>query len=331
MTLVSCTVPCNLCGSEAAERVGTTDRDGQPLRTVLCQTCGLVWTDPRPDSQQTRKFYSEEYRLQYKSTYVPKRKHVYRETLRAIARYQAVAKILRPGMKLLDVGSGGGFFPYVARQRGVDAQGIEPNQGFAEYAGETFDVPTTNGFFQDVDLADESFDFVTLNHVLEHVEDPCTTLGQLACWLKTDGYLVVEVPNIEATYHAPQNRYHVGHLYNFNAANLERLGEKAGLVVYESRLVTAAKHLHITFQKPAVRVVASDDYTLPGNYERVARILNRHTPLRHYSSPVPYSRFVSKQLQYLTERRAVRGDAAPREIADALIAEHLGTSARQAA
>ncbi len=328
MTLIACNLACNLCGNETAERIGTTDRHGEPLRTVLCQSCGLVWTDPRPNSEQTRKFYAEEYRLQYKSTYVPKRKHVYRETLRAIARFQEVRPHLQPGMKMLDVGCGGGFFPYVARQQGFDAQGIEPNQGFAEYASETFDVPTTNAFFQDVDIPEESFDLVTLNHVLEHVEDPCATLGQLRKWLKTDGYLVVEVPNIEATYHAPKNLFHVGHLYNFNPVNLEHLGVKAGLAVHASKLVTGADHIHITFQKKALGVAQSDDFALPGNYQRVSSVLKRHTTLRHYASIVPYTRFISKQAQYRTERRAVQGDASPREIADALIATHLDAPTR---
>ncbi len=331
MPLVSCTNACNLCGEQTAERIGTTDRDGQPLRTVLCHGCGLVWTDPRPDSDQTRKFYAEEYRLQYKSTYVPKRKHVHRETRRAINRYQAISSLVQPGMRLLDVGSGAGFFPYVARQMGLDAQGIEPNQGFAKYAVDTFAVPTTNAFFQDVVLPSASFDLITVNHVLEHVEDPCATLSHLGGWLRTDGFLVVEVPNVEATYHAPQNRFHVGHLYNFNPVNLEHLGAKAGLAVHTSRLVTAQRHIHITFEKPAFDVQSGDDFKLPGNYQRVSSVLRRHTTLRHYGSPVPYTRLLSKQAQYLTEKRAVRGEASPREIADALIASQLITPDQRAA
>jgi len=325
MPLVSCNRACNLCGSETAERFGATDRDRQPLRTVLCRSCGLVWTDPRPDSAETRKFYAEDYRLRYKSSYVPKRKHVYRETLRAIARYQAIAPLLQTGMQLLDVGSGGGFFPYVVRQHGMDAQGIEPNQGFAKYAIETFGVPTSNAFFQDVDIAEQSFGVITLNHVLEHLEDPCATLRQLGKWLKTDGFLVVEVPNIEATYHAPHNRFHVGHLYNFNPMNLEHLGAKAGLAIYASTLVTDADHIHITFQRKALAVYHGGDYTIPGNYERVSSILNRHTELKHYGSAVPYTRFISKRIKDLIEKRAVRGNASPREIADALIAAQLDT------
>jgi len=331
MTLVSCTIACNLCGNEIAERIGSTDRDGQPLQTVLCQSCGLVWTDPRASSERNRKFYAEEYRLQYKSTHTPKRKHVYRETLRAITRFQAVAEFIQPGMKMLDVGSGAGFFPYVARQQGIDAQGIEPNHGFAEYAGDTFDVPTTNAFFQDVDFPPESFDLVTLNHVLEHVEDPSAMLNQMREWLKPNGFLVVEVPNIEATFHAPRNRFHIGHLYNFNPVNLEMIGAKSGLSTHKSELVTGGDHIHITFQRPALGVYRGEDYTLPGNYERVSSILKSHTTLKHYGSPIPYTRFVSKQAQYLAEKRAVRGNVSPREIADALIAAHLNAPVRRVA
>jgi 2-polyprenyl-3-methyl-5-hydroxy-6-metoxy-1,4-benzoquinol methylase len=293
--------------------------------------CGLVWTDPRPDTNQNRKFYSEDYRLQYKSTYVPKRKHVYRETLRAIARYQAISGLVQAEMRLLDVGSGAGFFPYVARTQGIDAQGIEPNRGFAEYAVETFDVPTTNSFFQDVDFPSESFDVITLNHVLEHVEDPCATLKQLRDWLNPDGYLIVEVPNIEATYHAPKNRFHVGHLYNFNPVNLKHLGFKAGLEVHASNLVTGADHIHLTFKKRSSAVIHDQNFAVPGNFERVSSILSRHTTLRHFGSTVPYTRFLNKQSQYFTERRAVSGDASPRQIADQQIALHLNPPVQNAA
>ena len=123
----------NTRGEHVAE-IGTTDRSGNALRTVSCLECGLVWTDPRPDADSTRTFYAEEYRLQYKSIFAPKPKHVYREIRRAIARFDLIAPLLCHDTRLLDVGSGGGFLLYVAQQQGITARGIEPNRGFAEYA-----------------------------------------------------------------------------------------------------------------------------------------------------------------------------------------------------
>ena len=102
--------PCNLCDSTAAEVVGTIDRDGKSLRTVMCSRCGLVWTDPRPTELETRNFYENEYRLAYKSTYTPRLKHALRETVRAVERADRWSALLSPSSRVLDIGSAGGFF-----------------------------------------------------------------------------------------------------------------------------------------------------------------------------------------------------------------------------
>jgi len=341
-------IPCNLCGSLSCEKVSNRDRNRNALQTVICTACGLVWTDPRPEEKATRKFYREDYRVQYKASYVPKLKHVVRETQRAIERYQFVKPLLvakslspnphggvqRPGKsepsiglemcsksQLLDVGSGGGFFLYVAKQQGIEGQGIEPNEGFAGYANNTLGVPTTNGFLQDLDFSGQNFDVITLNHVLEHVEDPLGTIARLKNWLRPDGHLVVEVPNVEATYHAPQNRFHIGHLYNFSLLTLEELGVKAGLRVAKSQWVTPEQHLHVIFcNAPAQESCSAEK--LRENYQRVAASLAKHTRWKHYGSVVPYARFLQKQAQYLQERRQIRGKFDPKAIVEELIAAH---------
>src|SRR6187549_942034 len=58
--------PCNLCGARNEIVVGTRDRDGHPLRTVLCRTCGLVWTNPRPSAADMNAYYETTYRADYK-------------------------------------------------------------------------------------------------------------------------------------------------------------------------------------------------------------------------------------------------------------------------
>ena len=37
---------CNLCDSLDADVVSEIDREGRPLRSVICRACGLVRTDP---------------------------------------------------------------------------------------------------------------------------------------------------------------------------------------------------------------------------------------------------------------------------------------------
>ena len=64
--MTECPIPCNLCGSSDVEVLGNRDRDGRPLRTTICRTCGLVWSNPRPAEDEVRRYYSREYRLDYK-------------------------------------------------------------------------------------------------------------------------------------------------------------------------------------------------------------------------------------------------------------------------
>ena len=313
------TLPCNLCGTGAVEVIGTTDRKHKPLRTVICRNCGLVWTDPRPGSRATREYYTEHYRLQYKASLQPKLKHVYRETQRAMQRLRRIEPLLIPGMRLLDIGAGAGFFPYTVQQRGYAIEGIEPNQGYAAYATDELHLELKVGLLQDFDFPAASFDIITLNHVLEHLEDPGAALQCLLRWNKPGGYLNIEVPNIEATYHAPGHKFHLAHLYPFNPDNLALLGRKAGYRIHDLHLMPGTLHINIMLQKPAAPPAPPETCDIPGNYDRIRGIFDRHTALRHYLSPRVYARFIRKILGYLKERYMVGKFHRGREIVDYLL------------
>jgi len=314
------TIPCNLCGATDVEVIGTTDRKGRPLRSVICKGCGLAWTDPRPGKEATREFYAEHYRIQYKASPKPKLKHVYREMHRAIQRLRRIEPLLAPGMCLLDIGAGAGFFPYTVQHRGYTIEGIEPNQGYAAYAMDELRLDIKTGFLQDFNFAAGSFDIITLNHVLEHLEDPVAALQRLLHWNKPGGFLNIEVPNIEATYHAPGHRFHLAHLYTFNPDNLALLTRKAGYEVHNLQLMPGTVHINLLLHKPAAPLPAPGALGIPGNYHRIKGVLDRHTSLRHYLSPGIYARFFRKQLGYLKEKIVVRKFHNARELADNLLA-----------
>ena len=320
-SMVIATIPCNLCGNTDVEVIGTTDRKGKPLRTVICTSCGLVWTDPRPDTKTNREYYADHYRLQYKAAAKPKLKHVYRETQRAIQRFRRIEPLLVAGMRLLDIGAGGGFFPYTVKQQGYDIEGIEPNRGYAAYARDELQLDIRTGFLQDFDFTEDSFDIITLNHVLEHLEDPGAALHQLRRWNKPGGYLNIEVPNIEAVYHAPGHIFHQAHLYTFNPDNLKLMGTKAGYLIHDVQLMPGTAHINVMLCKPAdpVALRIPGNFAIPGNYERIRTKFNHHTTMRHYISAKTYARFVRKNFGYLQEAIAVSKFSGGREIADYLL------------
>jgi len=206
-------VKCAVCGSDEVSVVAAVDRRGKPLQSVICETCGLVWVDPRPDDSEIKKFYSDDYRVEYKGELEPKIKHCYREIHRAIQRLERLSKYYSSGDKILDVGAGAGFFAYVLRENGVDIDGVEPNKGYASFAQNKLGLKTIQtGYLTDCDK-DNHYNMITINHVLEHLSDPIGSLKHMRNLLVDNGKIIVEVPNLEATYHSPNKVFHLGHLY----------------------------------------------------------------------------------------------------------------------
>ena len=214
-------VVCNLCGSSEIDLLSVIDRKGKPLRTVICKRCGLVYSNPRPVQEKTREFYSQLYRVEYKHSYTPKTKHIHRAGQVAMGRYTAIEDLFQSKTAVLDIGSGGGELVYLLRRLGHDARGVEPNEGYARYSAEEYGIPVQVGFIQDLTYAEGGFDVITMHHVLEHTEDPLGILQRACGWLRLDGFLVIEVPNVEAVCQAPAQRFHKAHQYNFKQQTLE--------------------------------------------------------------------------------------------------------------
>ena len=175
-----------------------------------------------------RRYYSSEYRLDYKGHSTPSLRHIARSGRGALNRYRALAPYMKRGDRILDAGAGGGEVVYVLRKLGFDASGLEPDEQYARHAREALGVPVATGFVQDAAFPAGSFDVVTMYHALEHVEDPSAILSRLRGWMVDQGVLLIEVPNVEAVCIAPGHRFHFAHFYNFNRDALEALGRKAG-------------------------------------------------------------------------------------------------------
>lgn len=316
------TLPCNLCGATEVSTLSTRSRSGKPLRTVSCRRCGLAWSDPRP--HDARQYYEDEYRLDYKGTFEPKPKHVYRAGTVALSRLERIRPHLRPGMRALDVGSGGGEFAYLLKSLGHDVHGIEPNRGYAGYAAEQYGLKITRGFIGDAQLPEGGYDLITIWHVLEHTEDPKSVLAQLGRALAPGGLLVVEVPNVEATCQTPRSSFHEAHLYSFNPVTLPAMGARLGLGTHA--MVLSADGGNITAMFRADPAAATTHLPLDDNHARVANTVRRHTDLAHFFTAHPYRRLAGRLSRAVSEWFAIRGAGTGRELLDPLYAAALDPS-----
>ena len=135
--------------------------------------------------------------------------------------------------QFLDVGGGTGAFANEMKQQGWQVTGLEPDTDARAVAKQLYnlELKEMNMFNQ---LPANSFDAITLWHVMEHVHDLSAYVQQLKNLLKEDGRLFIAVPNYTskdaAIYKECWAAYDVPrHLYHFSPGSVKVLMEKHGL------------------------------------------------------------------------------------------------------
>ena len=209
---------CALCRGNDFKRISEKDSKNKgELIVCFCNSCSMVSQNPIPTEHQVEQYYATEYRQDYKQVFEPKLKHIYRAGNLALDRLGFLTKNNVASGKLLDVGAGGGEFTYVSSQLGFDSTGIEPNIGYSNYAKDQYQANVKTGQLADVD---GKFDVITMFHVMEHIPDPIKTFKKLYDLLNEDGFLFIEVPNIESFSQSPGNTFFKAHIHYFSAATL---------------------------------------------------------------------------------------------------------------
>ena len=142
---------------------------------------------------------------------------------------------------LLDIGSGLGVFPYAMKEAGWTCTALDPDPNACAHIAERAGVSTINTDFLTADMSSlGTYDVVTLNKVIEHVEDPCSMLRRAASVTTANGFVYVEVPDGDgaAPYGEGREEFFVEHHHVFSAASLCTTVERCGLqVAHLDRLV----------------------------------------------------------------------------------------------
>jgi len=125
---------------------------------------------------------------------------------------------------LLDIGAGTGDFILASKKRGWNVYGMEPNPKACKTAHEKgVEVSSATSHFPA-----ETFDVITMWHVLEHVKDLDSQISELKRLLKPDGILFIGVPNFKSDdarhYGAFWAAYDVPrHLWHFSRKSMAKL------------------------------------------------------------------------------------------------------------
>ena len=206
-----------------------------------CRQCTLRFTQDVPDAASIGTYYRSENYISHSNTskgivnqlYHQVRKKTLSDKYRLI-----VATVRKKQGKLLDIGAGTGAFAGYMQQEGWEVTGLEPDETARERACTDHRVQLldTDRLFS---LPAESFDAVTLWHVMEHVHELHPYVEQLKTMVRRDGRIFIAVPNYTSfdagTYREAWAAYDVPrHLYHFSPKAMETLLDLHGLQLQHS-------------------------------------------------------------------------------------------------
>ncbi len=240
-------VNCNLCGSSEYKIIhkGLKDEEGTDLKKryasssntigndqiVQCKNCGLKYVNPRLMDDEIVNAYSEGSDELFVSQ-VRGRELTFSKALKKIEKYSSKGNIL-------DIGTAGGSFLKVAKDKGWEVHGVEPNKWLCEWGKKNYGINIKQGTIFDNDFKKESFDVVTLWDVLEHVTDPKKTLEESNKLLKQEGLLVVNYPDIGSLVSRLMGKRWIFllsvHLYYFDKKTIRKMLEKTGFEVIKMK------------------------------------------------------------------------------------------------
>ena len=205
---------------------------GESFSLLLNEEYQILKTHPQPTLDKLGSYYEfEDYishtdgkRTLFEKMYHFIKRKAIRDKVKLINSYQPVKG------RILDIGAGTGDFLLECKNQNWDILGIEPNdkaKGIALGKGIKFGDTIEK-------LESNSFDVITMWHVLEHVPDVVHQVAELKRLLKPMGTIIIAVPNFKsfdaqhykefwAAFDVPR------HLWHFSKTAIEKLFDKQNM------------------------------------------------------------------------------------------------------
>ncbi|OHD11656.1 MAG: hypothetical protein A2Z96_01420 [Spirochaetes bacterium GWB1_48_6] len=182
-------VTCPVCGDNRVK----THWDLGSFSFQSCKTCHHLYQNPRPKSTDLIGRYDEDYKS-YEVENAGNFLNLMKLGLSDLG-FEELESSLPPGKSFLDVGCATGTLVEYMKNRGWRAGGVEVCEGSAEYGRKVRQVDIHTGTLDSLNLPDDSLDVVHSSHVIEHVPEPSTFLGEIFRVLKPGGFCITVTPN----------------------------------------------------------------------------------------------------------------------------------------
>lgn len=220
----------------------------------------LVWdeayqifkTQPQPDAKEIGKYYDSEAYISHSNQIKNLMDLAYgvAKQLMLKKKLNWVNSLVKKKASILDIGCGTGDVLWLLQKNKFEVQGIEPNAKARKIAQEK-DLQ----IHADLQEVKDTFDLISMFHVLEHVHDPFSYVEDLHQYLNSDAYVMVAVPNFNS-YDANYYQEHWAafdvprHLFHFSAYGIKKLFQERGFLFIEQKpLILDAYYVSLLSEK----------------------------------------------------------------------------------
>ena len=229
---------CLLCGScQFTPLMKITDFSisGEQFYVHECNQCKFRFTANPPSAASCGAYYENEKYISHSNTnkgLIAKLYHIVRY-LMLRSKHRLLTR-LSSGKKVLDVGSGTGYFLNYIQQNGFTVQGVEMSDSARAFSIQQFELDVKKTIDEIRDAG--QFNFITLWHVLEHLYNPDSYMQNFKKLLHADGTLIIALPNHDsydgdkyqhywAAYDVPR------HLWHFRPGTFSKFAEQNGFTI----------------------------------------------------------------------------------------------------
>jgi len=197
---------------------------------VVCRSCGFGFASNIPDQTVFDAYYREMSKYEHQGRLGQVSEY-------DLARFQATASILKTFLldsrtRILEIGCATGTLLSLLKESGYEnVLGVDPSPVCAETARRLYGIRVLTSTLSEMTFPNESFDFLILVGVLEHVCDLGTALSRLWNILSSDGRIYVAVPDASRYAEgedAPFQEFSVEHINFFGPVSLTNLMARHG-------------------------------------------------------------------------------------------------------
>ncbi len=220
---------CPVCGSEGIHNYF---KDDPYLKK--CKDCKIVFTYPLRDG--LTEAYDEDYYNIWHEKQFKQRVKLWRRRLKTVKKFCK-------SDKLLDVGTGDGHFLKVAKTANFNIWGTEISPAAVRAAKNLYGLDIHLTEIENANFEENSFDVITIWHVIEHVKNPLELLKKVYNLSKPGAVVFVATPNLDKyvsriiyrlksnkpyPFYSPKGEQH---LFHFTEYTLEGIIKKAGFTI----------------------------------------------------------------------------------------------------